>query len=122
MDSNAVEIKGLTKRYAKLLALDDLSLSVRKGEILGYLGPNGSGKTTTIRLMLGMIKPSSGSVRIFGNDAQTQKAIVHTKIAYVPGEANLWPALTGIETLHLLAKVHGRVDLDYRSELIKRFE
>ncbi len=122
MDRSAVEIKGLTKMYGKLAALNNLTLDVRKGEILGYLGPNGSGKTTTIRLMLGTIKPTSGSVSIFGHDAQTEKDTVHTSIAYVPGEANLWPSLTGIETLHLLAKVHGRVDLDYRRQLIKRFE
>ena len=122
MDHSAVKIKGLTKRYGELAALDNLSLDVNKGEILGYLGPNGSGKTTTIRLMLGMIRPTSGTVSIFGHDAQTEKDIVHTSLAYVPGEANLWPSLTGIETLHLLAKVHGQVDLDYRRKLIKRFE
>ncbi len=122
MDHDAVEIKGLSKHYGGLAALDNLSLDVKAGEILGYLGPNGSGKTTTIRLMLGMIKPTSGSVSIFGYDAQTQKDIVHTALAYVPGEANLWPSLTGIETLHLLSKVHGRVDLKYRKKLIQRFE
>jgi ABC-2 type transport system ATP-binding protein len=116
-----VEIKGLTKQYGKLFALNDLNLTVRKGEVLGYLGPNGSGKTTTIRLMLGMIKPTVGHITMFGKDAQKQKEAVHALVAYVPGEANLWPFLTGIETLHLLEKVHGRVDAKYRDELIKRF-
>jgi len=119
---DVVAIKGLTKRYGKLFALNDLNLEVRKGEVLGYLGPNGSGKTTTIRLMLGMIKPTAGQVTIFGKDAQKQKEEVHQSVAYVPGEANLWPFLTGIETLHLLEKVHGKVDVKYRDELIKRFE
>ena len=117
-----VELKGLTKQYGAMVALDSLNLDVIKGEILGYLGPNGSGKTTTIRLMLGLIKPTSGSVHIFGRDALIEKAAVHASLAYVPGEANLWPALTGIETLHLLAKVHGSVDETYRKQLIKRFE
>ena len=119
---NAVEIKGLTKQYGKFTALDNLNIEVRKGEVLGYLGPNGSGKTTTIRLMLGMIKPSAGQVTIFGKDAQKQKEEVHASVAYVPGEANLWPFLTGIETLHLLEKVHGKVDTSYRDELIMRFD
>ncbi len=117
-----VEIQGLTKRYGNFSALDNLNLEVKKGEVLGYLGPNGSGKTTTIRLMLGMIQPTFGTIKIFGLDAQKQKEEVHQSVAYVPGEANLWPFLTGIETLHLLEKSHGKVDLKYRDELIERFE
>lgn len=119
---NAIEIKGLTKRYGNLFALKDLNLEVKKGEVLGYLGPNGSGKTTTIRLMLGMIKPTAGRATIFGLDAQKQKEEAHKMVAYVPGEANLWPFLTGLETLHLIEKVHGKVDKKYREELIKRFD
>lgn len=118
----AIEIRGLTKKYGNFFALDDLNLDVNKGEVLGYLGPNGSGKTTTIRLMLGMIKPSAGTVTIFDKDTQKQKQAVHASLAYVPGEANLWPFLTGAETLHLLSKVHGKTDTGYRDELIKRFE
>lgn len=118
----AIEIEGLTKRYSKVTALDDLTMQVTKGEVLGYLGPNGSGKTTTIRLMLGMIKPTAGRVTIFGQDAQKQKEAVHKQVAYVPGEANLWPFLTGMETLHLLAKIHGKVDAAYRDSLVKQFE
>lgn len=117
-----VEIEGLTKRYGKFSALDKLNLEVKKGEVLGYLGPNGSGKTTTIRLMLGMIKPTSGTIKIFGKDSQRHQEEIHQSIAYVPGEANLWPFLTGIETLHLLEKTHGKVDTHYRDELITRFE
>lgn len=118
----AIEIKGLTKRFGQLYALKDLNLDVNPGEVLGYLGPNGSGKTTTIRLMLGMIKPTAGQATLFGLDSQTQKEQAHENIAYVPGEANLWPFLTGMETLHLLAKVHGSVDKDYRDRLIKQFD
>jgi len=114
--------KGLTKRYGSLEALAPLDLEVKKGEELGYLGPNGAGKTTTLRLWLGLIKPSGGSAEIFGMDAQKQKAAVHARIAYVPGEATLWPSLTGAETLHLLGKVHGQVDQAYRQQLIKRFQ
>ena len=121
MDS-AILTNGLSKQYGSLTALAPLDLEVKKGEVLGYLGPNGAGKTTTIRLLLGLIKPTSGSARIFSLDVQKQKVEVHKRIAYVPGESELWPSLTGAETLHLLAKVHGRVDVSYRKELIKRFK
>jgi ABC-2 type transport system ATP-binding protein len=112
----------LTKRYGSFTALDSLSLSVNKGEVLGYLGPNGSGKTTTIRLLLGLIRPSSGHAEICGMDVQKQKVEIHKRLAYVPGEATLWPSLTGAETLHLLAQVHGKTDVTYRNKLIKRFK
>lgn len=112
----------LSKYYGSFAALDKLNLELRKGEVLGYLGPNGAGKTTTIRLLLGLIRPTDGGVEIFGFDAQKQKVQVHARTAYVPGEATLWPSLTGMETLHLLARVHGQVDEQYRQKLIQRFQ
>ncbi len=112
----------LTKRYGPLSALEGLNLEVNKGEVLGYLGPNGAGKTTTIRLLLGLIKPTAGQAEIFGMDTQRQKIEVHKRLAYVPGESALWPALTGAETLHLLGRVHGEVDVVYRNKLIQRFQ
>ncbi len=93
-----------------------------EGEILGYLGPNGAGKTTTIRLLLGLIAPTAGSATIFGLDVTEHAPEVHRRLAYVPGEASLWPGLTGAETLALLGRVHGRVDESYREELIARFD
>jgi len=113
---------GLSKKYGSSFALKSLNLEVREGEVLGYLGPNGAGKTTTIRLLLGLIAPSSGSATIFGLDVQRQATEVHRHIAYVPGEANLWPGLTGQETLALLGRVHGHVDTAYRDQLIHRFD
>jgi len=120
--SVALRTKGLSKHYGSFVALDKLDLEVKKGEVLGYLGPNGSGETTTIRAILGLIKPTSGSVEIFGVDALTNKVEAHRHIAYVPGEATFWPNLTGAETLHLLGNLHGQIDPVYRDELIKRFE
>lgn len=112
----------LSKQYGSFVALEALDLALQKGEVLGYLGPNGAGKTTTIRLLLGLIRPTSGRAEIFGLDAQDKKVETHARLAYVPGEAMLWPSLTGMETLHLLAKVHGSTDEKYRDKLIRRFD
>lgn len=117
----AINFEGLSKNYGSLAALTPLDLDVRRGEVMGYLGPNGAGKTTTIRLLLGLIKPTAGRALVFGMDSQTQKVAVHKRAAYIPGEATLWPALTGAETLHLLGKIHGQIDPKYRDELIERF-
>lgn len=122
MEPPAIRAKGLTKRYGKVDALKDLDLDVPHGEVLGYLGPNGAGKTTTIRLLLGLIRPSAGRAEIFGLDVQRQTVEAHRRLAYVPGEASLWPSLTGTETLHLLGRVQGQVDSAYREELISRFD
>ena len=122
MDDVVLRTKGLTKRYGSFAALDSLNLELKKGEVLGYLGPNGAGKTTTIRLLLGLIAPTAGNAEIFGLDTQAKKVEIHKRLAYVPGESALWPALTGMETLHLLAKIHGETDEAYRAELIKRFQ
>ena len=102
MDSPAIRTEGLSKRYGRISALTGLDLEIGRGEVVGYLGPNGAGKTTTIRLLLGLAKPSAGRAEIFGLDCQRQTVAAHRRIAYVPGEAALWPALTGAETLHLL--------------------
>ncbi len=120
--SIAIRIRGLTKRYRRVTALDSLDLDVRAGEVLGFLGPNGAGKTTTIRLLLGLIRPTAGTAEIFGLDAQADKVAVHARVAYVPGEATLWPSLTGAESLELLARLQGQADLEYRNELLRRFD
>lgn len=120
--SKVVIINNLSKKYNNVYALNSLNLEVNKGEVLGYLGPNGAGKTTTIRLLLGLIKPSSGSATIMGYDCQKQKLQAHSKLSYVPGETNLWPNLTGAETLKLLGSVHGSIDEYYKDELVKRFD
>jgi ABC-2 type transport system ATP-binding protein len=118
----AIRAEGLTKRYRAVAALDHLDLEIAPGEVIGYLGPNGAGKTTTIKLLLGLIGASSGRAEIFGADCQRRPEQTHRRLAFVPGEANLWPSLTGAETLHLLGRVHGSVDAPYRDELIDRFD
>jgi ABC-2 type transport system ATP-binding protein len=102
--------------------LSGLDLEVTPGEVVGYLGPNGAGKTTTIRLLLGLLRPTAGRAEVFGLDAQTRTVEAHRRLAYVAGEANLWPALTGAETLRLLGRVQGHVDERYRDALIERFD
>jgi polyether ionophore transport system ATP-binding protein len=122
MVTAAIRIEGLGKRYGEFVALHDLDLEIAPGEVVGYLGPNGAGKTTTIRLLLGLARPTAGRAEIFGLDCHRRTVEAHRRLAYVPGEANLWPSLTGMETLHLLGRVQGRVDIPYREELIGRFE
>jgi ABC-2 type transport system ATP-binding protein len=119
--SAVIQTRGLSKRYASTLALDSLDLTVAPGEVYGYLGPNGSGKTTTIRLLLGLHRPSAGSVELFGIDAWRHPVEAHRRVAYVAGEPFLWPALTGAETFEFLARIRGGVDTAYRDELIERF-
>jgi ABC transporter family protein len=116
----ALTTRGLTKRYGDTTVLQPLDLDLREGEVLGYLGPNGAGKTTTIRCVLGLVRPTAGTVEVFGTDAAAHPAEAHRRLAYVPGEANLWPRLTGEETLHLLGRVHGNPDTAYRDELVER--
>ncbi len=122
MGTTAIRTEGLTKRYGDVDALSDLNLEISPGEVVGYLGPNGAGKTTTIRLLLGLIQPTSGRGEIFGIDCQHRPVEAHRRLAYVAGEASLWPSLTGAETLHLLGRVQGQVDEPYREELIARFD
>jgi ABC-2 type transport system ATP-binding protein len=118
----AIRAQGLTKRYGATLALDELDLAVAPGEVYGYLGPNGSGKTTTIRLLLGLHKPSAGQAHLFGHDAWREPVAAHRHVAYVAGEPFLWPALTSAETFEFLARLHGGVDSAYRELLIERFQ
>jgi len=118
----AIRTVGLTKRYDGVDAISQLDLEIAPGQVVGYLGPNGAGKTTTIRLLLGLIRPTEGRAEIFGLDCEHRSVEAHRRLAYVAGEASLWPSLTGAETLHLLGRVQGRVDEAYRQALIVRFD
>ncbi|HEY7134828.1 MAG TPA: ABC transporter ATP-binding protein [Acidimicrobiia bacterium] len=118
----AIRTEQLGKTFGSTVALQDLDLEVAEGEVVGYLGPNGAGKTTTIRLLLGLIRATKGRAELFGVDCERDPVEAHRRVAYVPGEANLWPSLTGFEVLHLLGRVHGSVDVAYRDELVERFD
>ncbi|OBK16118.1 ABC transporter ATP-binding protein [Mycobacterium asiaticum] len=117
-----IEIRGLTKNFGAVQALDGLDLTVQEGEVHGFLGPNGAGKSTTIRILLGVVKASSGTVRMLGGDPWTDAVRLHREIAYVPGDVTLWPSLTGGETIDLLARMRGGIDQGLRADLIERFE
>ncbi|MEV4281457.1 ABC transporter ATP-binding protein [Actinoplanes xinjiangensis] len=120
MSQYALRAAGLTKRYGRLTALDDLTLDVPAGEVFGFLGPNGAGKSTTIRLLLGLARPTAGQAWIFGTEA-ADVVRAHRMLAYVPADVALWPQLTGAEILHLQAQTGPGTDLAYRAELVERF-
>jgi ABC-2 type transport system ATP-binding protein len=102
-----IEIRSLGKRYGDKLALDDLSLDVAGGEVMGFLGPNGSGKTTTIRLLMGLLRPSAGSARILGRDCFADAVALKRDVGYLPEEPFLYPYLTARELLALVGGLHG---------------
>jgi ABC-2 type transport system ATP-binding protein len=85
----------LTKRYGRVLALDQLTLDVRAGEVLGLLGPNGAGKTTTLRLLMGYLRPTGGSARVHGQDAWRDCVAVHARTGYLPGDVRPGSAAAG---------------------------
>ena len=118
-----LSICGLTKRYGSVLAVNNLSLDVIQGEILGFLGLNGAGKTTSIRILLDLLRPDSGNAFILGHDCQSDGLRARLNIGYLPGEMGIYSDLTGREVLDLLAGLNGRViDKARRRELQDRLE
>ncbi|KXA42505.1 ABC transporter, ATP-binding protein [Staphylococcus simulans] len=120
--TSVLEINNLTKRFGKFKALSKLNMRVEEGEIFGFIGSNGSGKSTTIKTMLGQLKPSSGSVTLFGKDAFKEAVAIHERIAYVPGDVNLWPNLTGEEVIEFLLSLQKSVNHERKQMLIRDFE
>lgn len=117
-----LETTNLTKKFGKFTALDGVNLKMTEGEVFGYIGPNGSGKTTTIRALLGILKASGGNVKVFGKDAWLDAVEIHKNIAYVPGDMNLWPNLTGGEVIDLFSGLRGKVDKTKREKLLAMFD
>ncbi|HZA60085.1 MAG TPA: ABC transporter ATP-binding protein [Actinomycetota bacterium] len=116
-----VEIEGLVKRYGRVEAVRGVSVEVEEGESFGYLGPNGSGKTTTIRCLLGLVQPTEGRMRVLGRDIPDALPGVLSDVGYLPGEFGMWPNLTGREVLDYLARLQPRSSLR-RDELCERFD
>jgi ABC-2 type transport system ATP-binding protein len=119
--SPVVRISSLVKTFGSFTALDGLDLTVEPGEVHGFLGPNGAGKSTTIRVLLGLLRADSGAVELLGGDPVRDAASLHRRLAYVPGDVNLWPNLTGMEAINLLSGLRGSVDRARRDEFIERF-
>lgn len=117
-----IKINQLQKKFGKFQALNDVTFSVKAGEVTGFIGPNGAGKSTTIRILLGIIKRSAGQAEIFGKDVWKDSLAIHQRISYVPGDVSLWGNLTGGEIIDLFMKLHGNGNKQKRDELIQRFE
>jgi len=120
--SAAITALHLTKSFGSTRALDDLDLQVATGEVHGFLGPNGSGKSTTIRVLLGLLHPDAGTATLLGGDPWRDAASLHRRLAYVPGDVNLWPSLSGGEVIDLLGRLRGGLDERRRKSLLDRFD
>lgn len=119
---NVIELRHLTKDYGNQRGIFQLDLSIEKGEMVGYVGTNGSGKTTTIRHMLGFVKPSSGSAYVGGLSSWEHSSEIVRQIGYVPGEIAFPDLKTGIDFLKCQAAFLGLHDMSYANELIERLQ
>jgi ABC-2 type transport system ATP-binding protein len=120
--TSVISTESLVKTFGRTRALDGLDLSVAAGEVHGFLGPNGAGKTTTLRVLLGLLRSDSGTVTLLGSDPWRDAVELHRRLAYVPGEVNLWPTLTGGEAIDLFGSLRGGLDPKRRTELLERFD
>ncbi|MEM7274941.1 MAG: ABC transporter ATP-binding protein [Actinomycetota bacterium] len=118
----AITVEGLVKTFGPVRALDGLDLRVEQGQVMGFLGPNGSGKSTTIRVLMGLLRRDGGHVEVLGQDPWQDAVELHRRIAYVPGDVNLWPGLSGGETIDLLGRLGPGLDPARRAEMIERFD
>ncbi|MFD4375141.1 ABC transporter ATP-binding protein [Streptomyces sp. NPDC059202] len=117
---NVVEIDGLVKDYGRFRAVRGIDLDVRPGEVVGFLGPNGAGKSTTIRCLLDLLRPTAGTVRLFGADARGGGVAARRKVAYVPGELRLPARTTAGELLDAVARLRGDCDPARRTDVTER--
>ena len=118
----AISITALRKSFGATAALDGLDLNVAAGEVHGFLGPNGSGKTTTIRVLLGLLRADAGEVRMLGGDPWRDAVALHRRLTYVPGDVTLWPGITGGEAIDLLGRLRGGLNRRRRDELLEQFD
>lgn len=116
-----IDARGLVKNFGHVCALNGLNLTVHAGEVHGFLGPNGAGKSTTIRVLLGMLHKNAGEVQLLGGDPWKDAVNLHKRLAYVPGDVDLWPNLSGGEAIDLLGRLRGGLNAARRAELIDRF-
>jgi ABC-2 type transport system ATP-binding protein len=117
-----IEAVELTKRYGSSRGVEELTFEVGKGEVFGYLGPNGAGKTTTIRTFLDFIRPTSGTVRVFGLDPRSDGVQVHARVGYLPGELALYPRLRGERYLRTFASLRDGSGWPFAEQLADRLQ
>lgn len=117
-----IQTNRLTKKFGQFTALNGVNLEVNEGEVFGFIGPNGAGKSTTIRILLGMLRATEGEAKVFGKDAWKDAVEIHKRIAYVPGDVNLWPNVTGGEVIDIFMKMNGGTNYKKRDELIERYQ
>jgi len=118
---DVIETKNLTKYYGKIKGVDNLTFSVKKGEIFGFLGPNGAGKTTTIRTLLGYLNPTSGEAYIFGKNIEENIVEIKREVGYIPGELNIYGHLTGRQFLDYFSSLRHR-EMTILDELLEIFD
>lgn len=106
----AIDVRGMTKRFGTRMAVDHVDLQVRKGEICGFLGPNGSGKTTTIRMLCGLLRPDAGSGTCLGHDVIAQSSAIKREVGYMTQRFSFWDDLTIAENLDFVARAYGMRD------------
>ena len=121
-DTPVIDIQNLTRRYGKLDAVNGLSLRVRPGRCYGFFGRNGAGKTTTIKCLLNLLRPSSGSVHVFGLDPQLHEVAVKSRLAYVPDAVAFYPWMTVRDTLDYLASFRKHWNRGIQDDLLGRFQ
>ena len=117
-----IDVQGVVKRFGSTIALDGLDLQVEAGEVHAFLGPNGAGKTTTLRVLLGQLRIDAGHMTLLGRDPWADAVELHKDLAYVPGEVNLWPQLSGGEVIDLLGRLRGGLDPKRRQGYVDLFE
>ncbi|SPE51259.1 ABC transporter related-protein [Verrucomicrobia bacterium] len=118
----AIQITNLTRRYGKLEAVNGLSLTVQRGKCYGFFGRNGAGKTTTIKCLLNLLRPNSGTVRVFGLDPQKDEVAVKSRLAYVPDTVAFYPWMSVNQTLEFLASFRQQWNRKMEAELLERFQ
>ncbi|HEX5722460.1 MAG TPA: ABC transporter ATP-binding protein [Acidimicrobiia bacterium] len=119
---STISVSNLVKSFGHTKALDGLNLAVSTGEVHGFLGPNGSGKTTTIRILLGLLRQDAGTASLLGGDPWEDATELHRRLAYVPGDVSLWPDLSGGEVIDLLGRLRGGLDPKKKERLLDRFD
>jgi ABC-2 type transport system ATP-binding protein len=122
MSNNVIEIENLTKDYGNGRGIFNENLTIKQGEMVGFVGTNGSGKTTTIRNILGFIKPTSGSVKVNGLSSWEHASEIAKSVGYVPGEIAFPDLPTGIAFLKCQAEFYGLKDMSYANELIEKLQ